>query len=80
MLGLVADNLTYLSMRHSPVSHPLFSAYRLSSVAELRAYKSTYPPSRRRSLHHFFAKSPAVKAFHPAKLASGFERGMAVIK
>lgn len=46
VLGLVADNVTDLSMRHPPISHPLFSAYQLSLVAEVRAYLSRPVPSQ----------------------------------
>ncbi len=46
VLDLVADNVTDLSMRHPPVSHPLFSAYRLSLLTEVRAYLARPAPSQ----------------------------------
>lgn len=46
VLELVAENVTDLSMRHPPVSHPLFSAYRLSLLAEVRAYLARPAPSQ----------------------------------
>lgn len=45
VLDLVAENVTDLSMRHPPVSHPLFSAFRLSLLTELRAYLARPAPS-----------------------------------
>ncbi len=46
VLTLVADNVTELSMRHPHRSHPLFSAYRLSLLAEVRAYLARPEPSQ----------------------------------
>ncbi len=46
VLDLVAENVTELVMAHPPVSHPLFSAYRLSLLTEIRAYLARPSPSQ----------------------------------
>lgn len=45
VLQLVIDNVTSLSMTRPPAKHPLFSAYKLALVHEVRAYLSRPSPS-----------------------------------
>lgn len=46
VLDLVAENVTDLAMAHPPPSHPLFSAYRLILLTEVRAYLARPAPSQ----------------------------------
>lgn len=46
VLDLVAENVTELAMAHPPASHPLFSAYRLILLTEVRAYLARPAPSQ----------------------------------
>lgn len=46
VLELVSDNTTDLAMAHPPKSHPLFSAFRLLLVTEVRMYLSWQIPSQ----------------------------------
>lgn len=46
VLNLVSENVTELSMRNPPRSHPFFSVHRLSLLTEVQAYLTRPEPSQ----------------------------------